>query len=82
MRLDFHRAGDDFGRGQADAVIADRHAAIAGTGSDLLRPIGMAVEPGLGHNQAQRTTKPRAGFSDLGAQMRELHDLERGSGGE
>ncbi len=44
MRLRLAGAGDDLFGCQADAVIGDLHAAVAGTAGDLLGAVGMPVE--------------------------------------
>ena len=44
----------DLRRGQPDALVDDLEAGVAGGHGDLLGPVGVAVEAGLGHEQPGR----------------------------
>ncbi len=53
MRLLVCRRRNDLGRGQADALVVEIHAAVAGAGGDLFGAVGMAVKAGLAHQELQ-----------------------------
>ncbi len=48
--------GRDLGRGEPDALVDHLEAGVAGGHGDLLGPVGVAVETGLGHQQPGRPT--------------------------
>jgi hypothetical protein len=51
MHAFFERGVDDLLRRQADALVDDLHARVAGAHGDLLGAVGMAVEAGLADEQ-------------------------------
>ena len=57
MGVFFQGLRDNISRSVADAVIVNRHAAIARAGSDLLCPVGMPIQTGLADQQFQAATK-------------------------
>ena len=70
------RAGD-LGRGQADPLVDDVHADVAGADGDLLGPVGMAVQAGLADEDLRRAADRLADAGDLVAQLGDV----RGRGG-
>ena len=60
---------DDFGRGEADAVIDHVHADVARAHRDLLGAVGMAIEAGLADQEFQPAAELARYALDLGAQL-------------
>ena len=51
MGLFFQGCGNDFSRGQADAIVMDIHAAIPRAGGDLFSTVRMAIKAGFAHQE-------------------------------
>ena len=73
------RAGDLLG-GQADALVDDLHADVAGAHGDLLGAVGVAVEAGLADEDLHRAAERLADAVDLVAQLGHVVGRRRGGG--
>ena len=68
----------DLGRSQADALIDDIHAGVAGAHRDLLGPVGVAVEAGLADEELDPATEGFADALDLLAHLGHVLAGDRG----
>src|SRR5690606_41763182 len=68
----------DLARGQACALVDDLPAAIPRPDGDLLGTVGMPVEPGLAHQQLDRTAKLLRRYPNLRADAFEAGRALRG----
>ena len=62
----------DLCRRQPDALVDHLEAGVAGRHGDLLGPVGVAVQPGLGHQQARRPPGRRRQGTGPGDQGRQV----------
>lgn len=72
MHILLQRGVDDLRRREPDTLVNHLHSAISGPHGDLLRAIGMAVEPGLADQELEPAAKLARDRVDSLAHRREL----------
>src|ERR1044072_9496372 len=75
MRLLIARRLDDFFRRQPDSLINDLHSGITRLHGDLLRAVGMAVQPRLADEKRQSPAELAGNAVDVGAEIVEPGDV-------